>query len=533
MSAESRAFINKFADLVTGINHAVSGVADRCLTRNLIARETYDKVLQTGDTTQDKTRLVLTNIASRIEYNPKRFHDFVIVLREVLSCEEIVKGLEDELEDVKNRTKISQPDEGGLQKAQPMRQNQHQEKTNTTLSPIVPTVLAGRHLSKSPRPHQGKPPTPYSIPMKLRRNVIIKHLPKMKSAVEHLILPIAKKSRTKRIISREVYKKATNTKQSEEKRAHSLLHSVCISVRKDDMKFDAFIEILNCRSSCKELVKNIKQALEDVKAEHITQSLHHRKDDGISKVLESHSTQEQREHSATEETVIATASSTDDHKSAILLGGKTTKSKVHAHTIDPVIEAKHNRKLDEQQDHALIEDLNERVSKLKKEVKDKETVIKKKDEEIKEKNEEIKKKNAEIIDLKKQETIMDKKIHDCKQEEEDIRYIIKKISTTHPTEALKIKEKLARQEKKRFELERELAQQEKKKIELESLKEQMMNEIQRFQKSISNIETLRETQTAPNESQATLKETLSSYVFCACLAIFLVVIIIYLYGIYY
>ena len=423
MSAEYRAFINKFADLVTGINHAVSPIADRCLAHYLIDQETYEKVLQKGDTTQDKTRLVLTNITSRIKFKRERFYDFVRVLKEV--CEEIAKDLEDELEDVKNRAKISQPDEDGLQNAQPMRQK---EKINATQSTTAPTSLAGRKSAlTSP---QGKPHTPYNIPMKLRQRVIRKHLPQMKSAVEHLILPIAEKSRTKHIISREVYKKATNTKQSEEKRAHSLLYSVCLSVRKDGAKFDAFIEILNCHSSCKELVKNIKQALEDIKAEHISQSqqsLHHRKDDKV------HSTQEQRTTEETDSTLIATASSTDDCKYTMLLGGKTTNSKVYVCNNE-------TSELEKQR-------MREQIFKLKEEVK-------KKDKEIN-----ILKQEREDFQL----TLDTLKIRYAKLEKqsEAMSEKLKKITDHHSKQIAKL-------EKEKKDLQEELGQYRKKSLEIEA-----------------------------------------------------------------
>lgn len=107
MSAESKAFTNKYAELVVCIQNVVMDLSDKCLGKNLISREVHDEIMQT-DIKGNKARLLLKSISDRIQERKDTYKDFIAILEEDPYCDEAAKSLSCELQDVENRANISQ-----------------------------------------------------------------------------------------------------------------------------------------------------------------------------------------------------------------------------------------------------------------------------------------------------------------------------------------------------------------------------------------------------------------------------------------
>lgn len=100
-SVESQALVNKRHELVTIIQHSVKMMSDKCLGKRLISRETSNKILEKDSINAEKARLLLKNIEDTV--TPKLFEEFVTILEEEESHENLAETLRMELQDIKDR----------------------------------------------------------------------------------------------------------------------------------------------------------------------------------------------------------------------------------------------------------------------------------------------------------------------------------------------------------------------------------------------------------------------------------------------
>ena len=106
MALEHKAFTNKFADLVAGLQYSIQAISDECLEK-LITEETYQAILHLNKTPGDKARLLLDNVGTTIRKDPTTFNIFLKVLSKFDEHSKV--NLEQELVDLKNRAQIDNP----------------------------------------------------------------------------------------------------------------------------------------------------------------------------------------------------------------------------------------------------------------------------------------------------------------------------------------------------------------------------------------------------------------------------------------
>ena len=498
IEVQKQVFGQYFDTLVKSIQNSTLRVTNDCLLHKLITPKTQKKILHISDSpgkentlTKQATEL-LTAIGNQIEHQKDWNSKFITVL-EKHGCSDLIRDFKKSCREARihkmateceDHYKMPKPSSNSLTSHGKKRYSLEQA------SPLSATKLS---IQQSTSPTHTKKAKAH---MQSRERTIKQHLPQMKIVVQRLIAPIAEKSLAKQIISKEVYKKAVKGKITKEERASFLLHNVCKSVRGDQKKFDDFIEILNSPPSCKDLVRRIREALEEsdglavaVEEENWsepveqvfplqppTSSLCHRKQGG-SKELNSSSAREQV-HFTIGETDTKQASSSDNSKSEILLGsGKSINTKVHRATVHPEREAEYHRKMDKQQDQAQIEDLkrkNELTSLEKQRM------------------------SEQILKLKEKVKKKDKEINLLKQEKEDYQLTLDTLKVRYAS--------LEKQLESIPELKKMITHHERKIAKLEKERNDLQEELRRCnEKSLETQETLKETQAALKETQTTLK----------------------------
>ena len=129
LELESRAILNNFPVLVDGIKHAVPTISVKCLQKNLITQDIYDSTSQVNRIDAKHASSLLGNIRSNVERKPRLFEDFVTILEESPSLEDIGKRLRDELSQLKQEPELHQETE------------QHKERHRRTIS-TTPTLTS-------------------------------------------------------------------------------------------------------------------------------------------------------------------------------------------------------------------------------------------------------------------------------------------------------------------------------------------------------------------------------------------------------
>ena len=90
-------FTNKFSELVSVVQHCVRQLSDECLAKGLLSQDNYSIILYKDQVPADKARILLTNIRTDIDWDSKKFEEFLALLEVVPSCKEMVTDLRDEL----------------------------------------------------------------------------------------------------------------------------------------------------------------------------------------------------------------------------------------------------------------------------------------------------------------------------------------------------------------------------------------------------------------------------------------------------
>ena len=79
-------------DLVTSISDCVQPVSDQCLAKGLIPDSVYKRVLESGGTSDDKTRILVLAVMKSAETDSRCFWIFLDILEQVLP-----RGIKDAL----------------------------------------------------------------------------------------------------------------------------------------------------------------------------------------------------------------------------------------------------------------------------------------------------------------------------------------------------------------------------------------------------------------------------------------------------
>ena len=398
MALEHKAFTNKFADLVAGLQCSIQAISDECLEK-LITEETYQAILHLNKTPGHKARLLLNNVSTTIRKDPTTFNIFLKVLSKFDEHSKV--NLEQELVDLKNRAKKDYPQDelhtefNSIEYSKPhgrYKKPGESTKESQQISPLtlnhtkLPTErkTACKTACKSSSAHK------IGRDMKIREKVIKEHLTEIKSCVQRLILPIASKCRTKQLISVKVYHEVTSLSRPKKQRSETLLHYVCKAVRNNSKQFDDFIGILESHYSCKKLTQSIKHGLEEggisiasktrssitqVKTKQTINTPEHKRKDSMPLALD-----------IAEETdyTKATMAVSDNNATSLIVlnSGNTTATKFSTPKVNPDREDEYNKKMDKKQDQVKIAELTKQNENLKKERDEIEKKLCKKNKEI-------------------------------------------------------------------------------------------------------------------------------------------------------
>ncbi len=80
----STVFFKFYPILVERLQFSVNSIADHCLSKTLISRQTYREIMDLNISKEDKTRKLLMDVEQNISSRTEAFEDFCEVLK---SCE--------------------------------------------------------------------------------------------------------------------------------------------------------------------------------------------------------------------------------------------------------------------------------------------------------------------------------------------------------------------------------------------------------------------------------------------------------------
>lgn len=197
----------------------VTEISKDCLEKRLISRKTWERIEDPAQ--KQKVSLLLNAIKKQMGTNEDVFDIFLYLLQRRESCRKLVEKLKMLVEEAMERNYKAQ-----VAKKKKIVQTQSIVQLN---------------------------PQQYAI--KANLDELIK-------VCESLLTSLASKCETKRIVSKTVYLEVSR-KSGEDKTAKTkkFLLSVCLAVRKDNTKFDAFLDVLKNRQPCLEVVAKIESSL--------------------------------------------------------------------------------------------------------------------------------------------------------------------------------------------------------------------------------------------------------------------------------
>ncbi len=382
-----------FSELVTSIQDDVLFITNECLARTLITPGIHGKI-STLSAPEEKATRLLTAISACMVHQEEGYAKFLGVLEKRLIYKELIAKLRGSLEEAINRKVTAECTDG----YHSLKRNKHIPKPTSSQDAF------------------NLPVKTTSAPMGVilaRQTAIKRHMPQLKSSVQRIIAPVASQCLTKELITKETYQKVIKPQKPIKYRTKHLLVNVCNCIRANGRKFDVFMEILESRRSCKELVLSVQsdikvlregrkselvvlQHRESIKAETVTTrpdlqaeavttgpDLHLRKREVVSSY--SHAVETSAPITCT---VSETVSDETDYK--VLLGTKTVPvKKLHSVGLDPQKEREYHLKMAEKQSEAKLEDLrkkeqasNEEKTKLQNSVADLKEKMRQKDQEI-------------------------------------------------------------------------------------------------------------------------------------------------------
>ena len=242
LEAKIEVFNDYFSDLVTAIQSCTLSVTNRCLSKQLITEETQKKILNCSTTPEEKATNLLNAVRECMKHQRECFDRFLEILERDQIFGDLIASLKAALER-KVTAECTDTERGSAEQILPQQ-----------------SLTVQRRLPPDGRAHTVKARNM----MEIRRSVVKTYLPQLKSSVQGVVAPVACKSLTKKLISKETYQRVMKINQSKEPKESAtdyLLHQICTSVKKSSKKFDLFLEVLEKHSSCRDVVDCIKQEI--------------------------------------------------------------------------------------------------------------------------------------------------------------------------------------------------------------------------------------------------------------------------------
>ena len=92
-SPEVKSILKQTHDLTTALSNDALGVAGRLLSKELICREVYSKMLIGSYTPSEKAAILVEAVRNTVEIAPVNFQGFLEILSEVVCAREVVERL--------------------------------------------------------------------------------------------------------------------------------------------------------------------------------------------------------------------------------------------------------------------------------------------------------------------------------------------------------------------------------------------------------------------------------------------------------
>lgn len=440
MESEGIVFNEYFDKLVVAVQDHVEAIAKESRSKRVINSSALDAILNRLSTPEEKATKLLTSVAG---HQKDALHKFLQLLeKKQLIASELIISIKSSLKEVANRRVTSQCTGQGR-----------------TRKKASSAAMSSQSI------------------MLIRQVVIKNHLADLKSAVQGIIAPLASASQTKRLISKETYRKVMNSKCTGKQRTVCLLSNICNCVRADGKKFEVFLEVLESRRSCKDLVSHIRKDIITMKEgkQPLTES---------TPVSDSHL--RQRRGSGATRTPPPPTESTDkpdgSDASKMVHSGILSDLKICTPTVDPQKESEYFRKMDKKQDEAQIHDLRRQNHADKKKSKAKQRSL-----------------EQEITSLKKQMSEKNRQILTLNGERDNFQFALDHLRL-----------KMARSEKEKngsVELKKKIVELEAKILEIKHEKVDLQCKLDDLNDKFQNLQTSFDE--AKIEFQSTMKETQS------------------------
>lgn len=458
--SEGIVFNEYFDKLVVAVQDHVEAIAKESRSKRVINSSALDAILNRLSTPEEKATKLLTSVADSIGHQKDALHKFLQLLeKKQLIASELIISIKSSLKEDTNRRVISQ--------------------------------CTGQGTSQRTRKMASSAAMSSQSIMLIQQVVIKNHLADLKSAVQGIIAPLASASQTKRLISKETYRKVMNSKCTGKQKTVCLLSNICNCVRADGKKFEVFLEVLESRRSCKDLVSHIRKDIITMKEgkQPLTESK-------LTPVSDSHL--RQRRGSGATRTPPPPTESTDkpdgSDASKMVHSGILSDLKICTPTVDPQKESEYFRKMDKKQDEALIHDLRRQNHADKKKSKAKQCSL-----------------EREITSLKKQVSEKNRQILTLNGERDDFQFALDHLRFKM-ARLEKEKNRSVELKKKIVELEAKILEIKHEKVDLQCKLDDLNGKFQNLQTSFDETKiefqsTMKETQSLLKETQSSLKET--------------------------
>lgn len=461
---EGIVFNEYFDKLVVAVQDHVEAIAKESRSKRVINSSALDAILNRLSTPEEKATKLLTSVADSIDIGHQKdaLLKFLQLLeKKQLIASELIISIKSSLKEVANRRVTSQ--------------------------------CTGQGTSQRTRKMASSAAMSSQSIMLIRQVVIKNHLADLKSAVQGIIAPLASASLTKRLISKETYRKVMNSKCTGKQRTVCLLSNICNCVRADGKKFEVFLEVLESRRSCKDLVSHIRKDIITMKEgkQPLTESTEYK----LTPVSDSHL--RQRRGSGATRTPPPPTESTDkpdgSDASKMVHSGILSDLKICTPTVDPQKESEYFWKMDKKQDEARIHDLRRQNHTDKKKSKAKQRSL-----------------EQEITRLKKQMSEKNRQILTLNGERDNFQFALDHLRLKM-ARSEKEKNKSVELKKKIDELEAKILEIKHEKVDLQCKLDGLNGKFQNLQTSFDEAKiefqsTMKETQSLLKETQSSLKE---------------------------